>query len=168
VVVKIDALVGGRTRQVELRREGAGYRARIGDRPVQAEVLERGSGSLLVRWGERTYDVTYSLEGGRWLLDLGSRQVVVEILDPLRAGEGSPADAGRSAGRQEIRAAMPGKVVAVKVVAGQAVAAGQALVVVEAMKMENEVPSPRGGTVAAVAVAPGQTVEAGALLAVVE
>ena len=166
--MRIDALVGGRARRIDLRREGAGYRARIGDRPVEAEVLERGPGSLLVRWGERTFDVTYSLEGDRWVLDLGSRQVAVEILDPLRSGDSAPTGAGGSAGRQEIRAAMPGKVVAVKVSAGQAVEAGQALLVVEAMKMENEVLAPRGGTVVSVEVSPGQTVETGGILAVVE
>ena len=63
---------------------------------------------------------------------------------------------------------MPGKVVAILVEPGAAVARGQGLLVIEAMKMENEVAAPRDGTVQEIRVQPGQTVEAGELLAVVE
>jgi biotin carboxyl carrier protein len=72
--------------------------------------------------------------------------------------------AARAAGREVIAAPMPGLVVRVNVEAGQAVTAGESLVVLQAMKMENELASPRGGTVKAVVVEPGQAVEPGQVL----
>ena len=63
---------------------------------------------------------------------------------------------------------MPGKIVRVAVAAGQAVRAGECLLVMEAMKMENEIRSPRDGSVTGVLVREGQAVESGALLMLVE
>ena len=81
----------------------------------------------------------------------------------------NPEASGASAqGRASLKAPMPGKVVRVLVAAGDSVAAGQGLVVVEAMKMQNELKSTRAGVVLEVHAQEGQTVEAGSLLAVVE
>jgi biotin carboxyl carrier protein len=65
----------------------------------------------------------------------------------------------------KLEAPMQGKIVAVKVSAGQAVQEGDVIAVLEAMKMENEIVAPQAGTVASVNVAAGQTVEAGDLIA---
>jgi biotin carboxyl carrier protein len=78
------------------------------------------------------------------------------------------AGAARAGGPQRIVAPMPGKIVRVLVARGDEVAPRQGLVVVEAMKMENELRAPRAGCVQEVAVTEGQSVEAGALLVVVE
>jgi len=163
----MEIRIRGKSRTVDLRKEGDRYVGLIGKRAIDAEVLERGPNSLLVRLGGRNYEVTYEADGNNIRLDLGSRQVAMEILDPLRPSdsEKDPADA---AGRQEIRASMPGKVVAVKVNVGDPVVRGQGLLILEAMKMENEVVAPRDGTVRALGVQAGQTVETGALLAAVE
>ena len=91
-----------------------------------------------------------------------------------RTPSGPTSASGRLAGRAatihdgpiEVRAIIPGRVVSVAVAAGDAVAAGQRLLAVEAMKMENELRAPRDGTVERVAVAAGQTVELGDLLVV--
>ena len=153
---------------MDIRREGSAYRGKICRRRVEAEIREEKAGFLMVRWGSRSFEVTYSRDGERWILDLGRAQVSVEILDPLGPAETPVSRRTDRLGRQEIRAAMPGRVVGVKVRSGEEVAVGQALLVVEAMKMENEVASPKAGTVTAIVVAPGQAVEPGALLAVVE
>lgn len=71
-------------------------------------------------------------------------------------------------GPVELRAIIPGRVVAVDVAEGDAVAAGQRLLVVEAMKMQNELRSPRAGTISRLAVGAGRTIELGDLLLVVE
>ena len=165
--MKIEARVGDRHRLLSLSREGDRYRGKVGDREVEAEVIEQGSGLLLVRMEGRSFEIACWQDGSEFHLDLGGAMVAVEILDPLRstAGAGNEAD---GAGRREIRAAMPGKVVAVKVKQGEKVRQGQGLVVVEAMKMENEVPSPKTGRVVALEVVSGQTVEKGALLFCVE
>ena len=78
-------------------------------------------------------------------------------------GRGSVTD-----GAQNVRAPMPGKVVRLLVKLGEEVAAGQAVIVLEAMKMENELSAPRAGRVAEIAVAESASVEAGKLLIVIE
>ena len=74
----------------------------------------------------------------------------------------------RTHGPMEVRSIMPGRIAALLVAEGQEVKAGQGLVVVEAMKMENEIPSPKSGRVGRVRVRPGEVVEAGAVLLSVE
>jgi biotin carboxyl carrier protein len=90
----------------------------------------------------------------------------MEVFDPrdLRAGPGSSSNHGR----QEITASMPGKVIRVLVSQGETVEEGQGLIVVEAMKMQNEMKSPKGGMVMEVRVGPDATVSAGEVLVVVE
>jgi biotin carboxyl carrier protein len=75
-------------------------------------------------------------------------------------------DAGAASGPMEIRAIIPGRVAAVRVVVGDAVEAGQSLLVVEAMKMQNELRAPRAGVVERVEVGEGQTIDNGDLLVV--
>ncbi|HEU5179254.1 MAG TPA: biotin/lipoyl-containing protein [Candidatus Polarisedimenticolia bacterium] len=164
--MSLEVRVGGSKRRVELRREGNRYLGRVGERQVEAEVVERGPASLLIRLGDRTFDITCDTRGSRHFLDFGTQQVAIEILDPLRGGEASLD--GEASGKADVRAAMPGKVVSVKAKVGDTVSRGQGLLVLEAMKMENEVPAPRAGTITAIEVAAGQTVETGALLATVE
>ena len=91
----------------------------------------------------------------------------VMLADPkrLRAAGAGAADAG---GRAEVKAPMPGKVARVLVEEGAAVEAGAGLVVVEAMKMQNELRSPKAGTVAALNAQAGATVNAGDVLVVIE
>ena len=79
-----------------------------------------------------------------------------------------PAGAATGGGPLEIRAIIPGRVIAVAVVPGDAVAAGNALLVVEAMKMQNELHAPRAGSIARVLVGAGSTVEVGDVLVVLE
>jgi biotin carboxyl carrier protein len=165
--VKIQARVRDRHSLLSLSRDGGRYRGEVGGREVEAEVIEQGSGLLLVRMEGRSFEVAWWEDGNEFHLDLGGALVAVEILDPLRSAAGGGGEAD-GAGRREIRAAMPGKVVAVKVKQGEEVRQGQGLVVVEAMKMENEVPSPKAGRVVALEVVSGQTVEKGALLFCVE
>ena len=97
---------------------------------------------------------------------VNGRPLAVEVYDPrsLRERTGG----GASHGRQNICAPMPGKIVRVLVAAGDAVEAGQGLVVVEAMKMQNEMKSPKAGRVIEVKTRPEATVAAGEVLMVIE
>ena len=165
--MKIEARVGERQSLLSLSRDGGRYRGKVGGREVEGEVIEQGNGLLLVRVAGRSFEIAWWQDGSEFHLDLGGAPVSVEILDPLRSVAGGGRE-GDGVGRREIRAAMPGKVVAVKVKQGEEVREGQGLVVVEAMKMENEVPSPKTGRVVALEVVSGQTVEKGALLFCVE
>ena len=80
---------------------------------------------------------------------------------PAPAPAAAPAPAGAG---EQITAPMPGTILDVKVTAGQAVKSGDVLMILEAMKMENEIMAPHDGTITSVAVAKGSSVESGALL----
>ena len=99
-------------------------------------------------------------------------RIEVEIESERRASLRERARRGREAtargGPTEVRAIIPGQVVSVSVVPGDAVVAGQQLLVVEAMKMQNELRAPRDGVISKVAVGAGRTIEVGDLLLVLE
>ena len=180
--------IGGRAAAVSVQPDGEGYRVSIDGGPVRwvaasqigaAEwrIADLGEGSD----GAGESDGTGESDGGAAALR-GSRTVAVhvdrEVLSAQVAGHGlvgsivDPRDRGLDAlqgsADGDIRTPMPGAVARVLVSVGDAVAPGQILVVVEAMKMENEFKAPIAGRVAEVAVAAGQTVDANALLVVVE
>ena len=87
---------------------------------------------------------------------------------PVSAPAAAPAPAAASAAGEQITAPMPGTILAVNVSAGQAVKKGEVLMILEAMKMENEIMCPRDGVVASVHTSKGSAVESGALLCVLQ
>ena len=84
---------------------------------------------------------------------------------PVAAPKAAPAAPAGAQGGVKVNAPMPGKILAVKASAGQAVKKGDVLLILEAMKMENEVVAPQDGTVASINVAEGAMVESGDVLA---
>lgn len=121
-----------------------------------------------------TYDVTVE-EGARAVQS--AAPVAAPVAKPAAAPAPAPAPAPKaaetpapaapsgSAGSVKVSSPMPGKIVSVKAAVGQAVKKGDVLLILEAMKMENEIVCPQDGTVASINVSAGQTVEAGNLLA---
>jgi biotin carboxyl carrier protein len=110
--------------------------------------------------------ITPAAGRGEVLIWMGGRLVQATVNGRRRAGA---ADAGRHGhGEQSVVAPMPGRVVRVMVAAGDQVAARQGVVIVEAMKMENELRAPKAGRVKDVGVTPGTSVEAGRVLVVIE
>ena len=157
--------VGGRVRQVAVRRTSQGFVVTIDGREstVDAARVSANAWSLIVDGVSREAIVTAGRNGAS-IVEIGSTSVAVSQNGKRRWG-GRDSLAG--AGPQRIAAPMPGKIVRVLARPGDAVGARQPLVVIEAMKMENELRAGRGGTVVEVNVVEGQSVEAGALLAVV-
>ena len=100
-------------------------------------------------------------------MQCGPHEFSAEIVDP-RTWRGRKQGALQAEGRQQIVAPMPGKVIRVLVAAGDNVEAGQGLLVVEAMKMQNEIKSPKNGKVERLLAKEGQSVNAGDVLAWVE
>ena len=98
---------------------------------------------------------------------VNGQRIAVAIQDPKRLSHNAGA-AGQAGGRAVLTSPMPGKVVRVMLAAGAEVAEGQGILVVEAMKMQNEVQSPKAGKVTELKVIEGQTVNAGEVLAIVE
>ena len=136
-----------------------------------------GVWSLLVGDGpcRRSYEVTFSEQGGlsraesrgQLTVYVNGTPVPIERRSRRRAtAAGTAADTTN--GPVSIAAPMPGRVVKVLVSVGDSVAARQGLIVIEAMKMENELRAPRAGTVSAVNVVPGAAVEAGVVVVVIE
>lgn len=101
-----------------------------------------------------------------YTIEIAGHRFSVEVRDPRNATLRSTAALG--GGRQNIKAAMPGKVVRVLVTEGQEVQAGQGLIVVEAMKMQNEMKAAKPGKVSKVQTQAGATVAAGDVLLTIE
>ena len=164
--------VGGRTREVTVIRMGEGFAVTVDRRrfSVDAVRVDAHTLSLVVDNG-RSHEVTLVRDTAaasslQLTVRVGTTSVIVGLNGRRRAAVQAAAGAG--AGPQRVVAPMPGKVVRVPVTTGERVRAGQALVVVEAMKMENELRAGREGTVADLHAREGMSVEAGALLVVVQ
>ena len=162
--MKYEAIVNGKPAKLELSGAGVRYERETGE-VVEREysIAATGAGQWSVLAGGRSY-LARSLSNGE--VSVNGRVFRVEIFDP-RSMSGRRSAAG-SQGRQNIVAPMPGRVIRVLIEAGQEVEDGQGLIVVEAMKMQNEMKSPKAGRVVAVKTSAGATVAAGEILAVVE
>jgi biotin carboxyl carrier protein len=170
--MKVIARVGEREIVLEVSRTEGGHTVAIAGHDGMAQV--HGSGPFRTvavdgraaeasAWRTSRPGVTRLPQS--WDVSVGGRIYAVHLADPLRPGDGADA-AVAGGGPAEIRAVMPGRVVAVLAPEGTEVQPGQGLVVVEAMKMENEIVAPRAGRVTSVRVQPGEAVEAGAVLVV--
>ncbi len=158
---------GGQRLEVSVRRVGEQFEVELDGRQHAVEMVTAGPDmfSLVASDGRSWAVASQKLGATRFRVSLGDRDFEVHLRDPLEK-EVTPAS-GAGAGPQEVRAPIPGKVVAVLVSAGAAVRAGQPVVVLEAMKMENQICAEGEGTVESVLVSPGGTVEGGQLLVVV-
>lgn len=140
----------------------------IGNETHTADVSEPEPGFFVVHIGSRVYrcllDPTPA-DGTEVTVNGQRLKVSVRDLKHLRGARGG---AVGSDGPATLRAPMPGKIVRVLCSAGDEVASGQGILIVEAMKMQNEVQSPRAGKVTELRVSDGQTVNAGEVLAVIE
>ncbi len=167
--------VGGRVRQVELR----GSDVILDGERMNIDVAQYDGGfSILVPAGAdsggavcgRSYDVSVIERGSDELqVYVNGRACLAKALTPgrsTRVGSGAPMPS--AAGPQKVVAPMPGRIAKVLVKVGDTVTARQGLVVVEAMKMENELRSSRAGVVVDVRAVEGARVESNAVLVVVE
>lgn len=157
--MKLNLTIDGRDERIEL----APGKFRLGDggeREVNIETPQPGVYSVLL--DGRSYDAR--VENGTVVV-CGHR-FEIEVRDPRRYSRQSAS--GAHGGVQRVVAPMPGKVVRVLVSVGDVVEAGQGIVVVEAMKMQNEMKAARPGKIASIAVHAGATVTAGEVLASIE
>lgn len=169
----LEIEIAGRLRQVSVDRlEGADrFRFTIDGAvlDVNAALVDRESWSLLLSDGSQHLASVSGTPVSGFVVHVPAGDVAVRLpgvrLRTRRDGAGTAPDSSEPV---RIVAPMSGKIVRILAAIGQAVHAGQGIVVVEAMKMENELRTPRSGFVKEIPVAEGASVEAGALLAVIE
>ena len=151
--MKLEILIDGRAQALEFDPDA-----------TDALEVEPGIWSLLI--DGRSYEVKLEPSPDGYYASVDARRYSVQVRDPRRLPRGRTALA--AAGRQKVNSPMPGKIVRVLVAEGDSVAAGQGLVVVEAMKMQNEIRSPKAGRVVALRAVEGAAVAGGETLAEVE
>jgi biotin carboxyl carrier protein len=156
--MEFEFLVDGVRRTIVLEQKGDVFTVRDGAFLLEADIRRISPCELLVRTGGHSEMVTIARDGERRFISAGGRSFAVT--EPSR-------DAGRFAGGEEkspegiasIKAPMPGKVIKVNVTEGQEVRKNQSLVIVEAMKMENEIRAAAEGVVKRIFVSAGELVD---------
>jgi biotin carboxyl carrier protein len=166
---KFSSRINGTERT--LQRDDGSERFILDGEPFAASVSQITPGRFSIVLDGASLDVRVmpvdAVEGGtQYLVHVEEEEFIIDVADPRKWRRGG--GAAQLEGAQRITAPMPGKVVRVLVSEGQAVEAGQGLIVVEAMKMQNEIKSPKAGSVGKVSAAEGQTVAAGQPLLVIE
>ncbi len=168
--MQYDIEIGGRTRQVVVARSGGRFVVTLDGRafPVDAALVDGRTLSLLIDEGGCTLsrEISIAPDPASGALTVRVESLPVPVAVDGRRRWGRRDDGASGGGPQRISAPMPGKVVRVLVKPGEAVRARQPLVVIEAMKMENELRASRDCTVSEVSAREGTSVEAGALLVV--
>jgi biotin carboxyl carrier protein len=167
--MKLSAELSGSSQVINVRRDGANLQAQIDERHYELILREFPDGGFLLIDGTEVYNcqVGTSAAPGHYLVMLRGTSHEVNLTDPKRLRSGQ-ATGSHDHGEALIRATMPGKVVRVLVALGAAVEAGAGIVVVEAMKMQNEMKTPKAGTVAKLNATVGETVNAGDVLAAID
>ncbi|HYK36074.1 biotin/lipoyl-containing protein [Alloacidobacterium sp.] len=167
--MKLQIEIEGELRQVELtQNEGGRYQASVDGAPafdVEAQVLRPGVLSL--NTGGRAYRCVLEESAEGVAIHLGGKRSLYRVDDPRSLKSRLRRHAGDD-GPKPVTAPMPGRVVRVLAKVGDMVKAHQGVVVIEAMKMQNELKSPKAGKVVQMRAEPGSTVAAGDVLVVVE
>lgn len=161
-----EVAIDGKTHRLELSRDDGKWSCRLDGREIVVDAVLARPDVLSLRIGNQAYEVKCERVGGEQHLWVGSRRFAAEVRDP-RSLRGRVRAADES-GPKKLNAPMPGKVVRLLVSQGAAVEAGTGVLVVEAMKMQNEIKSPKKGTIQKIFVSEGAAVNAGDVLAIVE
>jgi len=161
-----DVSIEGTNYRLELNRTPTGWTCSLNGRPVQLDAVLIRPGVLSLLIESQAYEVKREKVGSGIHLWVGNQRYAAKLRDPRSLGNLKDG-AGRQQGSSKLTAPMPGKVVRLLVNEKDQVEAGQGVLVVEAMKMQNEIKSPKKGIVQKVA-AEGSSVNAGDVLAIVE
>ena len=168
--MKLKVEINGRQHDVRLRQEGPLVSAQVDEERYNLEVTNPATGEYLLRNGTTIFHCHAETAGKQarvFNVNLRGANYEVEVTDPKRL-RGLQSSGGHDQRLAQIIAPMPGKVVRLLVEVGAQVEAGAGIVVVEAMKMQNEMKSPKAGVVTSVTAIAGETVNAGDVLAEIE
>ena len=168
-LMQYEVEVGGRRRSVGVNRSGDGFAVTVDGRTWQVDAARIDAHTLSLIVDGRSHEVTVTPDPATSQVSVGVGPTAVPVAVNGRRRWGRKDDvAAAGGGPQRLTAPMPGKIVRVLTHVGAAVSARQPLVVVDAMKMENELRAVGDGTVAEVHAREGLSVEAGALLIVIQ
>lgn len=168
--MKLQAEIENEKHEVEIQREGDNTFAIVNDRKYELEVSEPEKGLYLFKNKGQITEVFVSPQakpGEPFQVQTRGNAFEIRLIDPKRLRGSASGDEQRD-GVIEIRTAMPGKVVRILLEPEAGVEKGDGVLVVEAMKMQNELKSPKAGVVKEIKVQEGETVAAGDVLAVIE
>ena len=161
-----DVAIDGKSYRLDLQLTEGRWSCRIDGRDVEVDAVLARANVLSLRIGNKAYEVKCERVGADTHIWVGSRRFAADVRDPrsLRGRVRATDDHGP----KKLSAPMPGKVVRILLRQGAEVEAGAGVLVVEAMKMQNEVKSPKKGTIQKILVTEGAAVNAGDVLAIVE
>ena len=163
-----DVIVDGKTHRLDLTKGEKTWLCKVDGHQVEVDAALTARDVMSVLVGGDAFEIKRerSLQGELHLV-IGSARYAIDVQDP-RSLRTRRAAAGAEAGPQKITAPMPGKIVRISVAVGDEVKAGQGVIVMEAMKMQNEMKSPKDGKVQKLLTSEGSTVNPGDVLAVIE
>jgi biotin carboxyl carrier protein len=162
-----EVSIGEQTYRVELKRVESAWKCTVNGRELPVDVSSGEDGVLSLLLQGKSYEIKQETAGTETRVVVGQERFSVAVRDPRSYRARRHVD-DAAQGIKKITAPMPGKVVRLLAGEGTAVQAGQSVIVIEAMKMQNELKSPKAGKVVRVSVAVGDAVGSGDVLAVVE
>jgi biotin carboxyl carrier protein len=165
--MKFEVVIEGKTHRVELARGDGHWHCRLDGEEMKIDAVLPRRDVLSVIIGKDSYEVKRERTPTDLHLWIKGARYAAEVRDP-RSLRSRKAGAAGAAGPQKVTAPMPGKIVRINVKAGEEVEVGQGVVVVEAMKMQNEMKASKKGVVKQVLVKEGASVTAGEVLAIIE
>ena len=161
-----EIAIDGKNYRLDLEQSDGRWTCRVDGREVAVDAVLARPNVLSLRMGNKAYEVKCERVGSDVHIWVGSRRFAAEVRDPRSLR--SRARAVDDQGPKKLTAPMPGKVVRILLAKGSEVEAGAGVLVVEAMKMQNEVKSPKKGVIQKILVSEGAAVNAGDVLAIVE
>jgi biotin carboxyl carrier protein len=162
-----EVTIATRTYRVELQRMDSGWRCKLDGRDVPLDVASTQDHVLSILVDGKSYEVKQENGASEAGIVVGHERFSASVRDPRSFRSRGGAGAAEH-GIKKITAPMPGKVVRVLAGVGADVEAGQSVIVIEAMKMQNELKAPKKGVIKKLSVTEGAAVEAGQVLAEVE
>ena len=168
--MKLQAETNYTKYQIEFKRDGDRVFADIDGRKYEVEASEPEPNVFLIKHENKIYETFVSPRknsSDHLQVRIGAAELEIKLIDPKRL-RGTGAKDAHADGLAEIKTAMPGKVVRILVEKGAEVEKGDGVLVVEAMKMQNELKSPKNGVVKEIRVEEGSTVSAGDVLISIE
>jgi biotin carboxyl carrier protein len=159
-----EVALNGQVHRLELKRTENGWGCTLDGKDISVDVVQISADAISLLLNGKSYEIRRD-EGSKIFVE--NRPYEVIVTDP-RSWRGRRGRANADSGARKLTASMPGKVVRLLAAEGDEVQAGQGIVVIEAMKMQNEIRSPKQGRVQKLLVKEGTNVNAGEVLALVE